>query len=150
MIRTQGLPVGHGTLRLPQSRFHTLAPSIQILDNRNASRGTHDDPDSLFVSIVDLPMLSICRNERPVSWVQILPDIAKLGPVILPRAGRGRHERAVAAHSVDDGVLASVMVDCRRRVRLRAHQSAAQRRRNVNDGGLFRLAKNIMGQWQTC
>ena len=92
---------GH-TLRFPGEKHKgssALTPSFKVLDDWPNSTAD-DDPDDLFVTIVDFLVLSKCRNQGKVTWVQVLTFAAALAD-----------DCTVALDSVDDGVQLAVVVD---------------------------------------
>ncbi len=69
----------------------------------------------------------------PITRLEILSHIAE--GTILRLAGGG-NERPVTTDGIDDGILSAVVVYRGCRMRLSAHQSPADGRREVDDSGL--------------
>ena len=75
-------------------------------------------------------MLAVRRDEGPIAGLKIVPGVA----VAVVRRG---DQAPVPTNRVHDRVLAAVVVHGRGGVRLCAHQSPADRGREIDYGGLL-------------
>lgn len=116
-------------LRYSVTLVSAISPALQVFNLRYSRGRPHNDPNNLLVPIIDLLMFPVRRDQRPISRLEILPRVAVL-------VVRGRDQASVPADGVHDRVLAAVVVHGRGAVRVGAHQGPADRRGEIDYGGL--------------
>ncbi|KAJ9628331.1 hypothetical protein H2204_009306 [Knufia peltigerae] len=99
-------------------------------------RHSQTHPDDLLVTIIDFLMFPVSRDEGPISRVEVLSEVS------LDVIRRGDHG-PVTTDRVNYGVLITVVMNRRRRMRVRPHQRTTDRRGQVDYGGLMNHEQNV-------
>jgi hypothetical protein len=93
----------------------TLAPALDVDDDRRATT-TSDNPDYIFIAVIDFLMLCVSWNQSKVARTQILP----LGAI------RTTDDGSMAFGGVDDGVWTCQISDTPSPGRCKCRKSAME------------------------